>query len=189
MRQCGRHSRKACPHQGWQSGAATGHEFEHVTTPDTGATRTVISLDLIVHSNIPYSQTSCNIYMASAEKMACEGTVELDVPAEDCPDCTTISALISSSIKDVLLSWHDLRHLGAISSHFPLKDRPEMVAAVSIASGRRGRRRAIKSRKKTTPAFGLNSEPLGIRKTPACTSLAINIIHRVSGLGHKERSQ
>jgi transposase InsO family protein len=93
-------------------------EFGFQTTPDTGATRSVIAKDLMVRMGVPVKATSARLFAANGQRMSCEGTVEMRA---SCFGVThVVNALVSSAItNEILLSWHDLQALGVLSYDFP----------------------------------------------------------------------
>lgn len=109
----------------------TGRSFEHVSTPDTGATTTVVALDLMQQHRIPFRQAGPKLYNASGDEMACEGAATLVFTTKDCPEGAVVEVMVSSAVSnEVLISWHDLQHLGSISIKFPRRDDRGLVASV-----------------------------------------------------------
>ena len=88
--------------------------------PDTGATKSVISLDLITLHRFTYNRDrTIDIITCSGEHLQCDGWVTLFLTYEG--RSAQVECLVSSSIKKMfLLSWKDLLALGVLSTGFPL---------------------------------------------------------------------
>ena len=91
--------------------------FEFATTPDTGATRSVIAWKICKKNKINLSNSKVSLFTANKEvKMDCSGSVKLQIHNTD----VIIDAVVSRDLTDdILISWHDLKALGVISSGFP----------------------------------------------------------------------
>jgi hypothetical protein len=106
-------------HQGIPS-----ERFRLTCTPDTGATRTIISADLVDRHQMFTRYTKAQLFSAKeGERMECSRKVELHARAEDgnrSGPSTVIHALVSHDLKnEVLVSWHDLKRMGILPEAFP----------------------------------------------------------------------
>ena len=91
-----------------------GTPFSVDALPDTGATRTVISLDSAKSHGFPIVRTHEQLYSADDSPLKCEGQIYISIEG------VSIVPLVSSSITDdLIISWHDLRELGVIDDDFP----------------------------------------------------------------------
>lgn len=121
----------------------SGREFRHTATPDTGATSTVVSLDIIKDHNVPYVRGGPVLYDASGNEMPCEGTATLRMSTGDCPAGTLVKAVVSSAVAgEILISWHDLIHLGAVPSSFPFL--PGAGGPASAVAARAAREKTVR---------------------------------------------
>jgi len=101
--------------------------------PDSGATRTFISRDLVQAHNLPVDTAQkAKIKAANESPMVCDGTVTLELTADSHKVCT--DALVTPAISnELLLGWKDLVTLTVIHNDFP---RPlASIAMVSTTSG------------------------------------------------------
>ena len=95
---------------------ADGRPFKMSITPDTGATRTIIALDVMNQHGIAFDQNIRNerLFNASNDQMCVNGTVMM--PTQFGDTSKIIDALVSKDIQnEILVSWHDLEDLKAIS--------------------------------------------------------------------------
>jgi len=102
--------------------ARGGKEFDYDVVPDTGATRSIVALDVIERHGIEVD-TSQKIRLTTANKqlMACSGTVQLVVKDRDVHDII-IDAIVSQELsEEFLMSWHDLVAMGVIPDGFPCR--------------------------------------------------------------------
>jgi hypothetical protein len=90
------------------------HGFDHDILPDTGATRTIISHDLVKKSGITtMRKTDELLYDASKNRMKVEGRIWILVRYEHTGESLLADALVTSSMKEeILISWHDMDALG-----------------------------------------------------------------------------
>jgi hypothetical protein len=90
------------------------HGFDHDILPDTGATRTIISQDLVKKSGITtMCKTDELLFDASKNRMKVEGRIWILVTYEHTGESLLADALVTSSMKEeILISWHDLDALG-----------------------------------------------------------------------------
>jgi hypothetical protein len=97
----------------------SAEEFTFNCLPDTGATRSIVSYDIISQYNVPFHRTDRErLYVANGTSMECIGTVKLQACAG--AQEVEIDAVISPRLnKDIYLSWHDMIALGIISDSFP----------------------------------------------------------------------
>ena len=87
--------------------------------PDTGATKSVISLDLVTQHGFSYDRDlTIDIITCSEEHLKCEGLVTLFLIYEGRK--ATVECLVSSSLREMfLLCWKDLQSLGVLQTDFP----------------------------------------------------------------------
>ena len=88
--------------------------------PDTGANKSIISRRFLVENKISYGteKSDTRILTANKSSLDCSGSVDLTVVYEGF--MTPINALVSANLReDFLVSWHDLRRMQIIPSHFP----------------------------------------------------------------------
>ena len=96
----------------------SGISFRFRATPDTGATKTVISLDLVDKYQIPLTSTSDRLYVANEEEIKVEGSASLTALIQGKP--ITIQALATSDMKnEMLICWNDLIRIGVLAPDFP----------------------------------------------------------------------
>ncbi len=95
--------------------------FRFDSTPDTGATRTVIAANLLEKSGIKFSHRrkgQIQLEAANGQMMSCPGTVVLHLDYEG--QRTRAKAIVCEDMYDeVLISWYDLIGLNVISKTFP----------------------------------------------------------------------
>jgi len=93
--------------------------FRVKATPDTGATRTIVSASLLKRNNVEIScESKAKLFTADGKRMPCEG--EIKFTARCAGQTAEINAIVSSALQDeILVSWHDLQSLGIISKEFP----------------------------------------------------------------------
>ena len=87
--------------------------------PDTGCTQTIISAALAnqlgVHIN---TSAAVQLLTANGESMNVLGQAQLKMQNKD--KTTTTFVIVTSQVSHpALISWHDLKYLGVISSSFP----------------------------------------------------------------------
>ena len=95
---------------------AKNKSFGHNTTPDSGATRTIFSKNILDRKRIAYNPNISNekLFNASMEPMTVNGTVDFTVTFNG--NSKKITALVTNDLKDtILLSWYDAEDLGSIS--------------------------------------------------------------------------
>ncbi|TRY76528.1 hypothetical protein TCAL_17027 [Tigriopus californicus] len=99
--------------------------------PDTGATRTMLSLDLVQRYSLDLESTHDTVRAANGDQMFVAGRVvlKLDVNAKT----TTADCLISACMCNCILG-QDLQNLGVIGSTFPLAASEEINAAAEASS-------------------------------------------------------
>ena len=89
-------------------------QFHFKALPDTGATRSIISLDLVQKHNIPYQISSDKLYAADDSQLKCEGFTTLWVNG------VKIKPLVSSSIiNEFIICWHNLVEMDVLPADFP----------------------------------------------------------------------
>ncbi|TRY73443.1 hypothetical protein TCAL_11338, partial [Tigriopus californicus] len=94
--------------------------------PDTGATRTMLSLDVAQRHGLQLDATSDKVKAANGDQMSVAGRVVLEL---------TVDCLVSSCMHNcMLISWHDLQNLGVIGPAFPLAASGEINTAVEDSS-------------------------------------------------------
>jgi hypothetical protein len=110
-------------------------KFSILATPDSGATRTIISADLVEKYRIPTRHTNAKLFSAKeGERMECSRKVKLAVNAPGGPS-VNISALVSNDLRhEILVSWHDLIQLGILPAQFPTVVEPETEATAAAAT-------------------------------------------------------
>ena len=92
--------------------------FQCQATPDTGATKTVLTLDIKRKNNIQVSPTNERLFVANSEEMPCEGTFTFMARVNSVE--TRIEALVTSLMNnEILICWQDLISLGVIPQNFP----------------------------------------------------------------------
>ena len=94
--------------------------FRVEATPDTGATRTVISADLVEEMDMETKHTSAKLYSAKeGEQMECSRKVRFRAKAPG-GSSVAINALVSRDLhSEILVSWHDLVALRILPDSFP----------------------------------------------------------------------
>ena len=89
--------------------------------PDTGASKSLISLDQVLKCGFRIDSTrKSNIVAANGSNLSCEGSVKLRAFNPRTGRMGVLTALVSSdSNNPFLLSWTDMIKLGIISENFP----------------------------------------------------------------------
>ena len=87
--------------------------------PDTGATKSVISLDIVENSGFEFNRDlSVDIVTCSGEHLNCDGLIELSLTYQGRE--LQMECLVSSSLSNLfLICFQDLIALGVISANFP----------------------------------------------------------------------
>ena len=111
-------------------------------TPDTGATRTVLTADMVRRLGLATTASSVRLYTAKAgDRMECCRKASIHMrtrTADGHPKPLVVEeALVSKDLtNEVLMSWHDLICLGLLSSTFTAVDVAQ-VRKVESADGLR----------------------------------------------------
>ena len=146
--------------------------------PDTGCTQSIISADLAkrIGATIDYN-AKIQLLTANGSSMTVLGQAHLYMQLKD--KTTVTYAIVAGGISHpALISWHDLKYLGVISSSFP-------SASCSAVSPARLREQVLqafptvyKDEITETPMVG---EPVKIHlkdnATPFRISVALSLIH------------
>ena len=87
--------------------------------PDSGATGTVISLNIVKKNRIPISpKGNTKLVAANGQEMACEGVAPLRIQYGK--RIILANAVVTSSMEnDLLIGWQDLKSLGVLPDEFP----------------------------------------------------------------------
>ena len=85
--------------------------------PDTGATRSIVSLRVAKKEGLPCSHTDQRLRAANGSNILVHGQVDLDFLYHRQP--VRITALIAEIQADFLLSWKDMQKASIISANFP----------------------------------------------------------------------
>ena len=95
--------------------------------PDTGATKSVISLDIVENSGFEFNRDlSVDIVTCSGEHLNCDGLIELSLTYQGRE--LQMECLVSSSLSNLfLICFQDLIALGVISANFPQVQREPHV--------------------------------------------------------------
>ena len=102
--------------------------FSFDCLPDSGATRSIISMDVAKANKCAIRHTDTQLRAANGEAMQCNGKTTLLVIG-DGSTVHSIDALVTSSMtSEVIISWHDLITLGVLQANFP--STADSVAAV-----------------------------------------------------------
>lgn len=98
-----------------------GTSFRLQVLPDTGATETLISHDLVQKFKVPIDETQRRqIKAANGSELRCAGAVYLRLVHLGKYEAH-VSAFVTPDIRDqLILSWHNMIPLGMIPSSFPL---------------------------------------------------------------------
>ena len=97
-------------------------EFDFDATPDSGATKTIASLNVLKQHGISQADFGPKGKMinASGNNMRCSGSIELQIKPKNGKRVATIQALVSPDLRDeILISWHDQITLGILPENFP----------------------------------------------------------------------
>ena len=91
--------------------------------PDTGASSSIISFDIVQERNWEnwiWSHRKINLRAANGSSMPCKGSLVLRVEIPNSDKRATIEVIVSTAIeREFLLSWHHLKQLGVIHDLFP----------------------------------------------------------------------
>ena len=122
----------------WQSGSQTFNSESQTTclegVPDTGATKSVISLDTVIKSGFNYNRDlTIDIRTCSEELLECEGVIVLSLSYQG--QKLSIECLVSSSLTNLfLISLKDLIALGVVSADFPQVQKGSHVRRVAAVA-------------------------------------------------------
>ena len=134
--------------------------FQIKALPDSGATRTILSLDLCKKFNIKVTPSRDRLFAADDTPLACEGTCNLKI------ENMRFTALASSSIKsDLILSWVDLIALGVLPADFPSLPKKETMAAVTC-SGKSDLKSLVQNLANRYPDIAVSYTHLTLPTTP-----------------------
>ena len=99
----------------------TGYSFHHLATPDTGASRSVVSENLLRKHGIRFRRKPIRLLAADNRPIPCSGVVTLGIlPSTSSTEPVPINAIVTDALHDeILLSWHDLQRMHIIPQHFP----------------------------------------------------------------------
>ncbi|TRY80767.1 hypothetical protein TCAL_17446 [Tigriopus californicus] len=113
-------------------------QFHFRDIPDIGATRTMLSLDLVQRHSLDLESAHDTVTAANGDQMSVAGRVVLKLPVNGrtaYADC-----LLSACMRNcMLVSWHNLQNLGVIGSTFPLVASKEINATAEASSEVKGR--------------------------------------------------
>ncbi len=111
---------------------ATGSAFAFDCLPDTGATRSIMAADVADKYNVTPLRDGRNINLTAANGQPLIIIGKTDAVVEQGEVSENIEFLITTSIKkEVIISWADLKSLGAIDESFPqLKTKEDTVCAI-----------------------------------------------------------
>ncbi|TRY73627.1 hypothetical protein TCAL_03326 [Tigriopus californicus] len=108
-------------------------QFHIRAIPDTGATRTMLSLDLVQRHGLDMESTHDTVRAANGDQMSVAGRVVLELTVNG--RTAYVDCLVSACMRNcMLVSWHDLQNLGIIGSTFPLAASEEVNAAAEASS-------------------------------------------------------
>ena len=109
---------KHVPAQGTQKSAV---HFMHMSLPDTGATKTIISLDILQRKGLSYvKKTLPPLLDAQGNHMRCPGTFTMWAKADPSRPPVLLEAIVSPDLKEeILVGWEDLIALGILPPNFP----------------------------------------------------------------------
>ena len=95
--------------------------FEYDCIPDTGATQTMISANILKQRYIGFENCKVEpIYTANWSQLKCPGRVQLLATGGNNKPFVSIMATVCEDMKnEILVSWHDLQRLGSIPEEFP----------------------------------------------------------------------
>ena len=96
-------------------------KFECQALPDTGCTKTLLSLDHVLDNDIQIYPASMKLFAADGEEMPIEGAATIRIKHEGLEIET--ETLVSSALNnEAVISWQDLQSLEVISKDFPHRD-------------------------------------------------------------------
>ncbi len=93
--------------------------FNAMVTPDSGATRSVLSYDIIKKKNIPFAPTQEHIRSANNTPLDCKGEITMRVTFKDITDYVTFIIIKGVGRKDIFLSWQDMIKFRLLHENFP----------------------------------------------------------------------
>ena len=91
-------------------------------TPDTGASRTIVSLATLRRHGLVFAvnqDTKPILFTANNTPLDCLGTVILTATTDEGTSAKIDALVVSDLSNEVLVSWHDLQALGIIPRSFP----------------------------------------------------------------------
>ena len=122
----------------WQSSGQTFNSESKTLclegVPDTGASKSVISLDTVNNNGFNYNRDrTVNIFTCSGELLECEGVIVFSLNYQG--QKLSIECLVSSSLTNLfLVSLKDLIALGVVSADFPQVQRGSHVRNVAAVA-------------------------------------------------------
>lgn len=93
--------------------------FRFADLPDTGASRSLVALDILKRYDIPFNPSNNEkLFVANGNQMKCEGSITLFCKYQKI--VAKIDAVVSSDLRnEILISWFDLQALKIIPADFP----------------------------------------------------------------------
>ena len=152
-------------------------------TPDTGATRTIISLSVLLRNRFHFRRSVATpLLAANNSPLQCEGEIKLTFTTLDQSKSVIVDALVVENLSsDVLVSWHDLQALGIISQSFPAALPPHVRSVHQIENDSLDRIKSdfsdvlgdkLKEEAMTGPLMHIDLEP-GAKPTRISTARAV----------------
>ena len=107
-------------------------QFQALVTPDTGSTRSIFPKSLLDEKQIPFKWvTNETLFAADGKEMACEGVFTCWASCHG-REQVPLDAIVSSSVSQVLLAWHDLIALQVLPADFPNTGSDNMTRSTEV---------------------------------------------------------
>ena len=117
-----------------------GKEMQVWATPDTGSTRTIFPLQLLQEYGMQQELEESDkerLFAADGGEMKCEGRFPCKASCYGRPHID-VDAIVSSVVREPLISWHDLVKLNVIPAGFPGVAAPSIAEMVSASKEKDG---------------------------------------------------
>ena len=117
--------------------SGNGKEMQVWATPDTGSTRTIFPLQLLQEYGMQQELVESSkehLFAADGGEMKCEGRFPCKASCYGRPHID-VDAIVSSVVREPLISWHDLVKLSVIPAGFPGVAAPAIAETISASRG------------------------------------------------------
>ena len=113
-------------------------QFTYKATPDTGATRSIISADVIAQHGLAdmiWKGQNIRLRAANGTYLKCLGNIILTMKSATRSEAAFVDAIVTSDMHDeMLISWHDLMNLGILPPGWPDQQQPAVPTEANTAA-------------------------------------------------------